>query len=111
MSCPAVGDGCWELVVEAMPPPDAAVDAGRAMIQTTCELFTSGPTDAEHDHAVAVVLESARGRDAEIGAAMDAAIGELVGSGVKPFDPGAVQTVTSDQVVEFLQGLAMDVLY
>lgn len=106
-----LADGWWELVVLAAPTPERAVEAVRVMIETTRDLLAEGPTQAELDHAQALVLESSHGRDAQISAALDVAIGELLGSGTAGFDPNAVRAVTRQQVADFLRGLADDALY
>lgn len=106
-----LADGWWEFVVLAAPPPERAVEAVRVMIETTRDLLTGGPSETELDHARALVLESSQSRDAQISGALDAAIGELLGSGTAGFDPDAVRAVTRQQVADFLKGLADDALY
>lgn len=106
-----LADGHWEFVVLAAPPPERAVEAVRVMIETTRDLVTSGPSEAEVEHARGLVLESGQGRNAQISDALDVAIGELLGTGVARFDPDAVRAVTRQHVAEFLQSLAVDPLY
>lgn len=107
----ALADGYWEFVVLAAPPPERAVEAVRVMIETTRDLLTSGPSQAELDHARGLVLESSRGRNAQISDALDVAIGELLGSGIAGFNPDAVRAVTRQHVADFLRGLADDAVY
>ena len=45
----------------ADPPAEQAVEAVRAMIETTSDLLTVGPSSAEVEHARALVLEYVRG--------------------------------------------------
>ena len=106
-----VVDGCWALEVLASPPPERAVEAVRAMIETTQDLLTRGPSEAEFDHARALVLESSRGRDAEISSALDVAISDLLGGGTADFNADAVLAATRQRVTDFLRGVGDDALY
>jgi hypothetical protein len=104
-------DGCWALEVLASPPPERAVEAVRAMIETTQDLLARGPSEAEFHHARALVLESSRGRDAEISNALDVAISDVLGVSTAGFNADAVLATTQQRVTDFLRGLGDDALY
>ena len=106
----ALGDG-WELVVETLPPPEQAVEAGRALIDTIRRLLTAGPTEAELEHAYSLVRESGRGRDGEMATIADVEIGVLLGDPVTAFSTGEVPTLEREVVADYLRGIAADVLF
>lgn len=101
----------YDMTVRTDPTPSRVRDCVRALVEATRTLLTDGPTDVEVEHARAVVLESMRGRDAEIGDLVDAAIAQLIGLEARPLDRGEVGGCTRDQVAGHLRSISTDLIY
>lgn len=106
----SIRDG-FDVTIRTDPQPERVQDGIKAMVQTITTLLADGPTEAELEHARAIVRESRQGRDAEIGDVVETAIAELIGLPSPPVRLELLDRCDRDQIAEHLNRIASDLIY
>ncbi|HEY5981232.1 MAG TPA: insulinase family protein [Microlunatus sp.] len=101
----------FDVTIRTDPQPERVRDGIRAMVQTITTLLADGPTEAELEHARAIVRESMQGRDAEIGDLVDTATADLIGLPSPRIHPDLLDGFNRGQVAEHLNRIATDLIY